>query len=88
MDGGLDGRFLGSHGSGCRHTWLQPPPGLGPWVLPSNRPATPLFSPACWELGFQAWAQSTCPELSAQARASSAKTRGFHTQLDEGPETP
>ena len=35
-------------------------------VLPSNRPATPLFSPACWELGFQAWAQSTCPELSAQ----------------------
>ena len=22
--------------------------------------------PACWELGFQAWAQSTCPELSAQ----------------------
>ena len=35
-------------------------------VLPSNRPAIPLFSPACWELGFQAWAQSTCPELSAQ----------------------
>ena len=35
-------------------------------VLPSNMPATPLFSPACWELGFQAWAQSTCPELSAQ----------------------
>ena len=35
-------------------------------VLPSNRSATPLFSPACWELGFQAWAQSTCPELSAQ----------------------
>ena len=34
--------------------------------LPSNRPATPLFSPACWEPGFQAWAQSTCPELSAQ----------------------
>ena len=33
---------------------------------PSNRSATPLFSPACWELGFQAWAQSTCPELSAQ----------------------
>ena len=29
-------------------------------------PATPLFSPACWEPGFQAWAQSTCPELSAQ----------------------
>ena len=22
-------------------------------VLPSNRPATPLFSPACWEPGFQ-----------------------------------
>ena len=35
-------------------------------VLPSNRPATPLFSPACWEPGFQAWAQSPCPELSAQ----------------------
>ena len=43
--------------------------GCSPYlVLPSNRPATPLFSPACWELGFQA--------------------RGFHTQLDEGPETP
>ena len=25
-------------------------------VLPSNRPATPLFSPACWEPGIQAWA--------------------------------
>ena len=25
----------------------------------SNRSATPLFSPACWELGFQAWAQTT-----------------------------
>ena len=37
----------------------------------SNRPATPLFSPACWELGFQAWAQSTCPELSAQGLHSS-----------------
>ena len=24
----------------------------------------------------------------AHPRASSAKTRGFHTQLDEGPETP
>ena len=23
-------------------------------------------APACWEPGFQAWAQSTCPELSAQ----------------------
>ena len=33
---------------------------------PSNRPATPHSSPACWEPGFQAWAQSTCPELSAQ----------------------
>ena len=29
-------------------------------------PSNELFSPACWELGFQAWAQSTCPELSAQ----------------------
>ena len=26
----------------------------------------PCFSPACWDPGFQAWAQSTCPELSAQ----------------------
>ena len=25
---------------------------------------------------------------SLDPRASSAKTRGFHTQLDEGPETP
>ena len=41
-------------------------------VLPSNRPATPLFSPACWEPGFQAWAQSTCPELSAQVKLSPA----------------
>ena len=27
-------------------------------------------------------------DVSLGARASSAKTRGFHTQLDEGPETP
>ena len=27
-------------------------------------------------------------EGTAGTRASSAKTRGFHTQLDEGPETP
>ena len=26
--------------------------------------------------------------LHCHPRASSAKTRGFHTQLDEGPETP
>ena len=26
--------------------------------------------------------------LARDGRASSAKTRGFHTQLDEGPETP
>ena len=31
-----------------------------------GQPATPLFSPACWEPGFLAWAQSTCPEPSAQ----------------------
>ena len=43
-------------------------------VLPSNRPATPLFSPACWELGFQAWAQSTCPELSAQGLGPAAES--------------
>ena len=30
-------------------------------LQPSNRPATPLVSLACWEPGFQAWAQSTCP---------------------------
>lgn len=24
--GWLDGSLLGSHCSGCRHTWLQPPP--------------------------------------------------------------
>ena len=29
------------------------------------------ISPACWELGFQAWAQSTCPELSAQGACHS-----------------
>ena len=28
------------------------------------------------------------PVKSSDPRASSAKTRGFHTQLDEGPETP
>ena len=36
------------------------------WRAAIHRPATPHSSPACWELGFQAWAQSTCPELSAQ----------------------
>ena len=29
-----------------------------------------------------------CPISVRNPRASSAKTRGFHTQLDEGPETP
>ena len=24
----------------------------------AQRPATPLFSPACWEPGFQAWAHA------------------------------
>ena len=32
------------------------------------------------------WSHETSTEL--RPRASSAKTRGFHTQLDEGPETP
>ena len=39
------------------------------WQLARSFPVTgpqPLSSPACWEPGFQAWAQSTCPELSAQ----------------------
>ena len=27
-------------------------------------------------------------QLSGQHQCSTAKTRGFHTQLDEGPETP
>ena len=30
----------------------------------------------CWEPGFQAWAQSTCPELSAQARVATREERG------------
>ena len=45
--------------------------------LDGNRPATPLFSPACWELGFQAWAQSTCPELAAQEQTKEAITEGI-----------
>ena len=38
-----------------------------PGDLPNSgiEPRSPAL-PACWELGFQAWAQSTCPELSAQ----------------------
>ena len=32
--------------------------------------------------------EGTTRRGSANTRASSAKTRGFHTQLDEGPETP
>ena len=34
----------------------------GVWVLPHCTAA----SLACWEPGFQSWAQSPCPELSAQ----------------------
>ena len=30
---------------------------------PSNRPATPLFSPACWELGFQGENQAPCAPM-------------------------
>ena len=47
------------------------------------RPATPLFSPACWEPGFQAWAQSPCPELSAQGPCNdSSATPSFPSQLE------
>ena len=46
-----------------------------------------LFNKWCWELGFQVWAQSSCPDLSAQGLVP-LRWRGFHTQLDEGPETP
>ena len=33
-------------------------------------------------------AGAACGQRFHLARASSAKTRGFHTQLDKGPETP
>ena len=55
---------------------------LGPWVgnIPGEGNGNPL--------------QYSCLESSTErrtwraTRASSANTRGFHTQLDEGPETP
>ena len=33
---------------------------------PEGPGSAAVVSPACWEPGFQAWALSTCPELSAQ----------------------
>ena len=62
----------GSNGTPLQYSCLENPMNGGAWwaavhgVAKSHRPATPLFSPACWEPGFQAWAQSPCPELPAQ----------------------
>ena len=56
-------------------------------VLPSNRPATPLFSPACWELGFQAWAQTqSCPTLCDPMNRSTPGLPVYH-QLPEFTQT-
>ena len=40
------------------------------------------ISPACWEVGFQAWAQSTCPELSAQGLVTVTPTTGSDGRPD------
>ena len=47
--------------------------------------------PACWGVGYgrtRAALGRHNTKGHCHPRASSAKTRGFHTQLDEGPETP
>ena len=52
-------------------------------VLPINRPATPLFSPAFWELGFQAWAcqklkkKNLLPKITAKSREMKRKKKEF-----------
>ena len=47
-------------------------------TVPDSLPATPKSPPT----------RRVPPRGHCHPRASSAKTRGFHTQLDEGPETP
>ena len=48
-----------------------------------------IFSVHDLELGSPRWgSDSFFLGKGCHPRASSAKTRGFHTQLDEGPETP
>ena len=68
------------------------------WEKTPRAPASPQWgmTPASdGSAGDDEKLPSTCPlsntGLNCEApftRASSAKTRGFHTQLDEGPETP
>ena len=63
----------------CQHSLFSLQPGLlhrgpGP-LLPAGPSCFGSFLPPL-------------PAAHCHPRASSAKTRGFHTQLDEGPETP
>ena len=50
-------------------------------VLPSNRPATPLFSPACWEPGFQAWAQALLQAVLATVEITNAGEQNIQVYL-------
>ena len=54
-------------------------------ALDGERPAQEDAEPLALQ---NAIAETAEVPVAPGARASSAKTRGFHTQLDEGPETP
>ena len=58
--------------------------GCGLGLLPNHSPLPLPQSPKDCSIHLCLF----CCLVYRVARASSAKTRGFHTQLDEGPETP
>ena len=62
------GMWLSGH---CTRPTAERQRGLPIWRVPSTCKCCLCLlqekRPACWEPGFQAWAQSTCPELSGKA---------------------
>ena len=64
--------------SGYFHVFIRP--GIEPWSPALQGDSSPSEPPG--KSGLHARGEGERP------RASSAKTRGFHTQLDDGPETP
>ena len=54
-------------------------------VLPSNRHATPLFSPACWDPGFSSGLGAACRVgVWVLVRGSPSPVRGFFLAEEQG----
>ena len=76
---------------------LEPVHSLGEEIVVKADETGMLVFPLGWEaqssprVARESWGLRSShrrAEETSPTRASSAKTRGFHTQLDEGPETP